>query len=209
MQSDATRHADDLPGSLRHPEEVVRRRAMLGGSHMVALNAYAQRLAGRSRGFVPQFDPLDGGAAAKLLFLFGKPGPGSCPPTGSGFASRDNDDPGANSVRAAITAAGVPREGTVIWNTVPWRNGAAACTEAELRDGAGELLPLVRLLPRLRGVVLVSPGAQAYGGPILEGIGLHLFRSAHFPAQTDDGPGSRDRWERTSEFWREAWLKVA
>ena len=209
MQSDAIRHADGLPGSLRHPEAVVRRRAMLGGSHMIALNAYALRLAGRSRGFVPDFDPPDGGAAARLLFLFDKPGPGSCPPTGSGFASRDNDDPGAISVRAAMDTAGVPREGTIIWNTVPWQNGAAACTEADLRDGAGELLSLVRILPRLRGVVLVSAGAQAYGGPILEGIGLHLFRSVHSPALTDDGPRSCERRERTSEFWREAWLKVA
>ena len=114
MQLQAARYADDLPGSLRHPDAVVRRRAMLGGSHMVALHAYAQWLAGRSRGFVPDFDPLDGGAVARLLFLFDKPEPGSCPPTGSGFASRDNDDPGANVVRAAMDAAGVPREDTVI-----------------------------------------------------------------------------------------------
>lgn len=209
MLPPASRRPDDLPGLLGHPGAVLRRQAMLGGLHMTALNAHALRLAEQSCGFVPDFDPLDGGAAARLLFLFDKPGPGSCPPTGSGFASRDNDDPGAANIRIAMTAAGVPRESTVIWNTVPWWNGMAACSEAEMRGGAGQLLHLVRILPRLRGVVLVSAGAQAYGGSVLEGIGLHLFRSVHFPALTDDGPGSRNRWERTSEFWREAWLKVA
>src|SRR4051794_39603585 len=106
-------HPDDLPGSLRNQEAVLRRRAMLDSTHMHPLNAYVRRLAGHSRGFVPDFDPLDGGIEAKLLFLFEKPGPRTFPPAGSGFISRNNDDPSAVNCRAAMIQAGIPRRGTL------------------------------------------------------------------------------------------------
>jgi hypothetical protein len=51
---------------------------------------------------VPEFDPLDGGVEAQVLFLFEKPGPmtaelGGSKRSGSGFISRNNDDPTAEA----------------------------------------------------------------------------------------------------------------
>ncbi len=48
---------------------------------------------------VPDFDPMDAGVEARILFLFEKPGPMTSKHktgkrVGSGFISRDNDDPG-------------------------------------------------------------------------------------------------------------------
>src|SRR6476659_4548988 len=77
----------DGPRSLR--DEVVRieRRAMLTSPHVAPLAAFAQSLrdaaasgasivaqVGTGVYEVPDFDPLDGGIGARLLFLFEKPG---------------------------------------------------------------------------------------------------------------------------------------
>jgi hypothetical protein len=51
---------------------------------------------------VPDFDPLDGGVNAQVLFLLEKPGPMAAEDgkrAGSGFISRDNDDGTAEAIR--------------------------------------------------------------------------------------------------------------
>jgi hypothetical protein len=90
------------------------RKAMLPRLHMVDLASYAQSL--RKTGVeVPDFDPLDGGVRAQVLFLFEKPGPmtaekGSGNRSGSGFISRDNDDPTAEAIWRFMREADIPRD---------------------------------------------------------------------------------------------------
>lgn len=48
---------------------------MLAQSHIAALTAYAAKLRKGHPVEVPDFDPLDGGMNARVLFLFEKPGP--------------------------------------------------------------------------------------------------------------------------------------
>jgi hypothetical protein len=69
---------------------------MLYEPHIEPLTLYAARL--RESGFdVPESDPLDGGVNAQVLFQFEKPGPMTASEGGSGFVSRNNDDPSAEA----------------------------------------------------------------------------------------------------------------
>ncbi|WP_372624681.1 uracil-DNA glycosylase [Falsiroseomonas sp.] len=146
--------AMDRPRALRDTGARMRRRAMLALPHMQPLAAYAERLRTAKPGTeVPDFDPLDGGVNARVLFLFEKPGPmaGS-----SGFISRNNDDRTAEATFQFMLAAGVPREATCIWNVVPWWNGTRQVSLPELQEGAARAIELTDLLAELRVVVLVG-----------------------------------------------------
>lgn len=82
---------DDSPHSLRDACVRERRKAMLHLPHIAPLAEYAERLRMRGLGEVPDFDPLDGGVEARVLFLFEKPGPMTAEAgkrVGSGFISR-------------------------------------------------------------------------------------------------------------------------
>jgi hypothetical protein len=141
---------------------------------------------------VPEFDPLDGGVAAHALFLFEKPGPMTAQGGGSGFISRDNDDPTAEATFNFMRQAGVPRKSTVLWNVVPWWNGTRKVSGQELRDGVECVKALVARLPDLRVVVLVGHRA-AKARPYLTSTGLALLASDH------PSPLVRARWP---ERWR-------
>ena len=104
--------------TMKHPDVREKRRAMLALPHVAPLAAYACSL--RVHGKVPDFDPRDRGINAEVLFLFEKPGPMA---SGSGFISRDNDDPTAVATMDFMAKAGLARERTVTWNVVPWWNG--------------------------------------------------------------------------------------
>jgi hypothetical protein len=75
---------------------------------------------------VPEFDSLDGGVDARVLFLFEKPGPmtaegnGANRRVGSGFISRNNDDPTAEATFTFMRQANLPRKLTILWNVIPW-----------------------------------------------------------------------------------------
>lgn len=147
---------DDRPRSMRDAGEPERRRGMLGRPHVAPLTTYAAKL--REQGFVevPEFDPLDGGVEAQVLFLFEKP----CPmAAGSGFISRDNDDPAAEAIFRFMKQAGIARTLTVIWNVIPWWNYTRKVTAQELREGSDCVNELISLLPKLRAVVLVGKRA--------------------------------------------------
>src|SRR5580700_5316391 len=91
---------DDAPRSMRDPEVRKRRKAMLDLPHIAPLTAFAAKLRERGLMEVPDFDPLDGGIHARVLFLFEKPGPMTAAGgnrTGSGFISRNNDDATADA----------------------------------------------------------------------------------------------------------------
>jgi uracil-DNA glycosylase len=161
MSESATLTADatDQPRSLRDP--IVRRQriAMMEEPHIAPLAKYAARLRALGRGEVPDFDPLDGGTKAQVLFLFEKPGPMTSEAGGSGFISRNNDDPTAEATFKFMETAGIPRKKTVTWNVIPWWNGTRKVTTSELQDGTAQLTELIALLPRLHAVVFV--GAKA------------------------------------------------
>src|SRR5687768_13788587 len=90
----------DAPRTLRSPDACLARKLMLDLPHMAPLKAYAARL--RRPGIeVPDFDPLDAGVRARVLFLLEKPGPMTAEHgkrTGSGFVSRNNDDSTAEAI---------------------------------------------------------------------------------------------------------------
>src|SRR5258706_115852 len=172
---------DDRPRSMRDVAVQQRRTAMLYEPHVARLNAFAAKL--RERGEVPNFDPLDGGEAAPALFLFEKPGPmtaegGSRKRAGSGFISRNNDDPTAENIYNFMQRAGIPRRQTVIWNVVPWWNGTRKVTAQELREGTACVKELITVLKSLRVVVMVGSQA-AKAKPFLKTTGLELFTSCH------------------------------
>lgn len=156
------------------------RKAMLDLPHIAPLTAYAAGLR-RDALEVPDFDPLDGGVDARVLFLLEKPGPMTSElgkRTGSGFISRDNDDATAEATFTFMKRAGIPRELTVIWNVVPSWNGTRKVTAQEIAQGAACVTKLVGLLPALAAVVLVG-GRAARAKPFLEGTNLALFTSCH------------------------------
>ncbi len=145
-------HPDDFPRSMRDPAVVARRYAMLKKAHMVPLTTYVERLRRMERGQVPDFDPLDGGVDARVLFLFEKPGrmttDGSGKRLGSGFISRNNDDQTAEATFAFMDQTALPRSETVTWNAVPWWNGTVGANAQELTDDLQQLSQLLELLPR-------------------------------------------------------------
>src|SRR3954468_22227148 len=105
-------HADDFPRSLRSLDVRKRRQVMLQEAHMKPLIAYVAALRTRGLGQVLDFDPLDGGVDAKVLFLFEKPGPMTAETAGkkkqgSGFISRNNDDPTAKATFDFMNEAGI------------------------------------------------------------------------------------------------------
>ncbi|MGV8989387.1 MAG: uracil-DNA glycosylase [Cypionkella sp.] len=131
---------------------------------------------------VPDFDPLDGGIDAEVLFLLEKPGPKTdhtaiAGRVGSGFISRDNDDPTAEATLRFMEAANIDRKRSVIWNTVPWWNGTRDISPQEHRDGIERLALLIDMLPKLR--VVVGVGAKTRKAePLVTKNGLKFISSA-------------------------------
>lgn len=176
---------------------------MLSLPHIAPLAAYAARLRDRPGIEVPDFDPLDGGIDARILFLLEKPGPMASLARrirqGSGFVSRDNDGATAQTMLRFMLEAALPRRDTVIWNAIPWWNGTIAVTAAERSAGLQELGNLLALLPRLHTAVLVGRTA-ARARPVLNG--LRVLESAHPSPQVR--AGYRAMWDAIPEVWRQA-----
>lgn len=170
------------PRSLRDERHVAYRQMLLSQSHMKPLTAFVHALRQEDRGYVPDFDPLDGGVNAKLLFLMEKPGPMTDPyrpgRRGSGFISRDNDDQSAAATFTFMRDAGLPRQDVIIWNSIPWWNGQLKMAPTEKKEGLQRLVPLLDLLPRLRGVVLVGQKA-ALATNLLAMRDVKVWHSAH------------------------------
>lgn len=145
---------------------------------------------------VPGFDPLDGGAGARVLVLLEKPGPGAL---ASGLVSRDNDSLTSRAIRSFLEEAGLPRRETVLWNVVPGWNGTMQVKGAELREGLEHLARLLPLLPRLDTAILAGRHAGR-AAPLLGE--LRLIATAH------PSPNVRaafpDRWAAIPGAWAEA-----
>ncbi len=201
---------DDHPRSMRDAAVRERRRDVLRQPHMRPLTAFATKLRQRGLGEVPEFDPFDGGVHAQVLFLFEKPGPmtadGDGKRQGSGFISRNNDDPTAEATFEFMRRSGIHRKLTVTWNIVPWWNGTRKVTGQELRDALKCLEELIGLLPMLRAVVLVGKHAAKAEPFITETHPeLRVLSSAHpsplvrakFPEKWNGIPF---RWAKALEF---------
>ena len=168
---------------------------------------FVERLRARHPGrIVPWFDPADGGAEARVLYLLEKPSRGSAVLTdGPAFISMDNPTSGARRMKALMAEAGVDRRRVLIWNAVPWWNGRVPVTAAELADGTEALGELLALLPDLRSVCLVGRKAEAVwaraqaAGP---GIAVPVFVSAHYSANVR--AAFPDRWAAIPGIWAEA-----
>ena len=126
---------------------------------------------------MPDPDPLDGGAGARLLLLLETPGPAI---GRTGIVSADNATGTGRNLRRFWAEAGLRREDRLIWNAVPWvihaggRNRAPRA--AELRDGIAELPPLLALLSL--GVVVLAGRAAASAAPLFP-PGLPVLTMPH------------------------------
>ncbi len=146
--------------TLANPERLHQRVCMLGAPHVAGLERLRVNLA--RHGPVPHFDPCDGGDRARVLLLLETPGPGMAPIR---FVSRDNPTGTAANLRRFCTAAGLEREDTVIWNTVPWIVHAPGARNrpvrrAEIAAGLQALPALLGGLPGLAVVVLAGRVAR-------------------------------------------------
>jgi uracil-DNA glycosylase len=122
--------------------------------------------------------------------------------SGSGFISRDNDDPTAEAIFNFMREAEIPRELTIMWNVIPWWNGTRAVTTPELQAGVSSLSELIRLLPNLKAIMLVGQKA-ARARSYCENNGLTLFTCDH------PSPLVRARWPNRWSAIRSEWRKVA
>jgi hypothetical protein len=194
------------PRTMRFPEVREARRAMLGLPHIKPLTDFVRRLRATYDAEFPDFDPADGGTKAEIIFLFEKPGPMTSSArqgrSGSGFISRDNDDPTAEATFNFMIQAGIPREKAVLWNLIPGWNGVVNVTKDELRLGALEVENLLSLTPHAKSIVLVGRKAQR-AEHLLQGHGLKIFRSPH-PSQRVKNSRNRDQWMAIPRYWAEA-----
>lgn len=196
----------DLPASaassLRHEWVREHRRALLNEAHVLPLVTLVSQLRDEGRGYVPDFDPLDGGVNARILFLMEKPGPKTDPRRGgSGFISRDNDDPTAAAVFTFMQNAKVDRDDAVIWNVVPWWDDTIHIRAAEWKHGLQHLEMLMEVLPRLQAVVLVGTKAGR-AAPLFRSHGLPVWRSAHPSARVRAAYPAQ--YEAIQGVWAEA-----
>lgn len=191
------------PRALKNADAINMRHALRTTPHVAPLAKYVDSLRAENRGFVPDFDPLDGGVGAEILFLLEKPGPKTDPANGgSGFISRDNDDPSAEATYRFMEMAQVPRRASAIWNTIPWWNGATDIKPLERREGMLRLGELLQILPHLRSVVLVGNNAKRARG-VIESLRVRIFESAH-PSPQVRGT-NRGLWDQIPDQWRRAY----
>ncbi|MDH6149337.1 MULTISPECIES: uracil-DNA glycosylase [Paraburkholderia] len=193
------------PRSFKYPEAVAHRRMMLDEPHISPLTSYVESLRAKyPTGEFQDFDPADGGIAAEILFLFEKPGPmtsSSGKRKGSGFISRNNDDPTAEATFSFMVQANIDRKRTALWNVVPGWNGTIKVSSAECRDGRQELKNLVALLPRVKTVVLVGRKA-GNAEEFMQSLGFKVFTSAHPSPKVKSI--NRAMWDLIPKQWAEA-----
>ncbi|WP_202390148.1 uracil-DNA glycosylase [Tsuneonella aeria] len=198
----------DQPRAMRDPAVREARLAALNEPHIAPLTDLVHAFRARDDSEYPFFDPADGGVGASILFLLEKPGPMTVPKgkglwQGSGFISRDNDEPTAEASFRFYREAGVDRRQSVVWNVIPGWNGTIRVTPAELRAGVEDLASVLGLLPQLQTIVLVGRRA-APGEPPIRGLGDYaVFHSAHPSGQVR--AGNPRLWAEIPLIWKAAW----
>ena len=152
----------DAPKTLADPQERALRSTMLNEAHVTDLAEFVRQMrASKGPGYeVPDFDPLDGGIHAKILFLLEAPGAKAI---SSGFISRNNPDETAKNFFLLNAQAGIDRSLTATWNAVPWYIGSGTKIRPATRGDVGEadrwLTQLLTLLKQVEIVVFVGKKA--------------------------------------------------
>ena len=188
---------EDAPKSLADPAAREVRRLQLRELHMQPLADFVRHLRiDHPNRSIPDFDPSDGGAQARLLYLLEAPGRRA---TDSGFVSRNNPDETAKNFFALNVEAGIPRRLTLIWNVVPWYIGSGTKIRAATKDDVGEgrpsLMELLSLLPRLELVVFIGRQAEHAANWLKrERPELMYLNCPHpSPLYVNHAPGNRQR----------------
>ncbi len=169
-----------MAAPLADPLVLAARQAALQAPAWESLRAFAAKLRAE-HGPTPDFDPADGGAAARVLLLLETPGPSI---GRTGFVSADNPTGTAANLRRFLAEAGLDRRRLAIWNAVPWVIHTGGPNRAPRRDevqrGLAALPGLLPLLPELRCVVL-SGRVAGSAEPVLHGLrpSLKLLRVPH------------------------------
>lgn len=145
-----------LPHVLQHRQE-TRYEGVVG-----PLNRWVDRIRVSTPESVPYFDPRAATKGADVLVLLQDPSGEA--QLGSGFISRDNNDPTAHNSTLAAEAGGLPYSTSLHWNVVPWWVANPAFAQrslaAEARRAAPLLAELMDLLETRPKVVLLL-GKQA------------------------------------------------
>jgi uracil-DNA glycosylase len=152
----------DAPKTLANQSERAARNSLLARPHMTDLVHLVGRIR-QAKGQdykIPDFDPLDGGISAQVLFLLEAPGSKA---VASGFVSRNNPDETAKNFFLLNEEARIDRQRTVTWNVVPWYIGSGTKIRPAKRDDVREaddwLKELLATLRKLRFVVFVGQKA--------------------------------------------------
>lgn len=186
------------PRGMRSADIGLERRAMLETvSTVQPLRQWAANLKVRPEtAYLPDFDPAEAGAEARVLIVAEAPGPKTNPlNNGSGFISVDNDDPSAEDLWRLRNEAGL-HYGVLLWNIVPWYLGTAAVkpTRDDLERGAAALRGLLEELPDLQVVLLTGLPAQTGWDKHLSGYrtgDITVIRTWHFSGLALKQPGKR------------------
>ncbi|MHA1525135.1 MAG: uracil-DNA glycosylase [Alphaproteobacteria bacterium] len=186
----------DEPKSLGIKEVRTARFSLLCEEHIFPLTHFVEQERAEL-GFqdkIPYFDPLDGGARAKVLFVLEAPGAKA---VASGFISRNNPDETAKNMFCLLNEAGFERDETVLWNIVPWYIGSGQkirpANGMDIQDGMQYLSKLINLLSDLQSLVLVGKKAAKAKNELAELISLPIFETYHpSPLFVNKKPGNRD-----------------
>lgn len=149
----------DSPKTLSSVAERSTRADLLSRPHANPLTLFvaAMRVEKGPDYQIPDFDPLDGGVEAQVLFLLEAPGRKAI---ATGFVSRNNPDETAKNFFLLNAEAGIDRRLTAIWNAVPWYIGSGTkirpAKNQDVREAEMWLVQLLSILPRVRFVVFVG-----------------------------------------------------
>ena len=154
--------------------------------------------------WIPDFDPLDGGVKAKILFLMEKPGPGKNK-QGVRLVSRDNDDPTAKNIKLLMKKANIKRKETILWNAIAAWNGKTKISANEMNQAGRRITELLQTLKKLRAIVLVGIKAQevfAKLQPNLYMKNIKVFNSYHPSLQVRNK--YPEKWNAIPRQWSKA-----
>lgn len=154
--------------------------------------------------WIPDFDPLDGGIKAKILFLMEKPGPGKNK-KGVRLVSRDNNDPTARNISLLMQKARIDRTETILWNAIAAWNGTTRISANEMNQAGRRITELLQTLKKLRAIVLVGKKAQeifARLQPELCRKNIKVFKSYHPSQQVRNR--YPEKWNAISRQWSKA-----
>lgn len=161
------------------PHVLEQRRAMRYEGVVGPLNRWVDTLRASTGESVPYFDPRAATQGVQVLVLLQDPSGEA--QLGSGFISRDNNDPTAHNSTLAAEAGGLPYARSLHWNVVPWWVANPAFPPRSLTAEARRAAPLLAELMDLLGnppkvVLLLGKQAQRAWSAMLLNAPVQLRR---------------------------------